>query len=247
MIFASSGDNISPPHQALNWIPTVYPTTRELKEVGQRIVYLLNPTVGHLGIFVSASVARLEHRAIVDSLDDIERLDPGLYEMKIGDATHDPDCRNQQYSVRFEARKVEDIRFEYPGATFERARSVSERNEEAYKAWVSPSVRACSSPPMALALKWLHPMRVSRYAFSERVNPWMAWVGPLAAQMRRSPRGADAANPWMCVERAIGRQVSLALEEYRKSRDWGYERAFAALYGSELPAASPRQGRGKNQ
>ena len=59
--FASSGDNISPPHQALNWIPAVYPTTADLKKARQRIVYLLNPHVGHLGIFVSGSVAKLEN------------------------------------------------------------------------------------------------------------------------------------------------------------------------------------------
>src|SRR3546814_14985094 len=64
VIFASSGDNITPPHQALAWLPAIYPDTAALKAAGQRIVYLLNPHVGHLGIFVSASVARHEHRAI---------------------------------------------------------------------------------------------------------------------------------------------------------------------------------------
>ena len=58
VIFASSGDNITPPHQALAWLPAIYPDTPALKTAGQRIVYLLNPHVGHLGIFVSASVAQ---------------------------------------------------------------------------------------------------------------------------------------------------------------------------------------------
>src|SRR3990167_2401798 len=58
VIFASSGDNITPPHQALAWLPAIYPDTAALKAAGQRIVYLLNPHVGHLGIFVSASVAQ---------------------------------------------------------------------------------------------------------------------------------------------------------------------------------------------
>ncbi|WP_276202605.1 DUF3141 domain-containing protein [Marinobacterium rhizophilum] len=43
---------------------------------GQRIVYLLNPHVGHLGIFVSAMVARLEHRAILESVGEFESLQP---------------------------------------------------------------------------------------------------------------------------------------------------------------------------
>ncbi len=54
------GDNITPPHQALGWIPSVYSDTDDLKRAGQRIVYLVNPHVGHLGIFVSTSVARLD-------------------------------------------------------------------------------------------------------------------------------------------------------------------------------------------
>ncbi|MFG1466864.1 DUF3141 domain-containing protein, partial [Xanthobacter sp. DSM 24535] len=65
VIFASYGDDITPPHQALGWIPVVYRDTDDLKAAGQRIVYLVNRHVGHLGIFVSAKVARLEHRAIL--------------------------------------------------------------------------------------------------------------------------------------------------------------------------------------
>lgn len=56
VVFASYGDNITPPTQALGWIPAVYKDTADLKRAGQRIVYLTNPHVGHLGIFVSASV-----------------------------------------------------------------------------------------------------------------------------------------------------------------------------------------------
>ena len=65
MIFASYGDDITPPQQALGWIPAVYNDTAALKVSGQRIVSLTNPHVCHLGIFVSAKVARLEHRAIL--------------------------------------------------------------------------------------------------------------------------------------------------------------------------------------
>ena len=72
VIFASYGDSITPPHQALGWIPAVYKSTEELVAAGQRIVYLTNPHVGHLGIFVSASVARHEHRAILQNLEGIE-------------------------------------------------------------------------------------------------------------------------------------------------------------------------------
>ncbi len=83
VVFASQGDNITPPQQALNWIVDAYHTTQELRAHGQRIVYLMHETIGHLGIFVSASVAKKEHHVIVDVLDEIENLAPGLYEMML--------------------------------------------------------------------------------------------------------------------------------------------------------------------
>jgi hypothetical protein len=90
VIFASYGDNITPPHQALGWIPAAYKDTEDLKVAGQRIVYLTNSHVGHLGIFASAKVARLEHRAILENLSQINALAPGLYEMKIDNPSGDP-------------------------------------------------------------------------------------------------------------------------------------------------------------
>src|SRR5262249_38616198 len=150
----------------------VYPTTEALKAAGQRIIYLLNTHVGHLGLFVSASVARLEHRAILENLEEFERLSPGLYEMKILNPTNDPDCRKPQYQVVFEPRQVEAIRYEYPREDFERVRRLSEWNESLYAAFVSPWIRAFANPISALAAKWGHPMRVSRYLFSEKFNPW---------------------------------------------------------------------------
>ncbi len=157
IIFASYGDNITPPHQALGWIPSVYGTTDALKKAGQRIVYLTNPHVGHLGIFVSASVARLEHRAILEHLDRIERLDPGLYEMRIDNPTNDPDCAKDQYAVRFEPRGVEQVRFDYPEAAFARVREVSEHFEGLYQSLFSPWVQAMASPWLSAWLHWMHP------------------------------------------------------------------------------------------
>ena len=123
VIFASFGDNITPPQQALGWIPAVYKSTEDLKACGQRIVYLTNPEVGHLGLYVSSSVARFEHRAILENLPTIAALPPRLFEMKIDNPTSDSDCKRDQYHVRFEPRKVEDVRCDYPRAAFESAKS----------------------------------------------------------------------------------------------------------------------------
>ena len=83
IVFASMGDNITPPQQAFNWIADVYSTTEEIKANGQTIVGLLHEDVGHLGIFVSGKVAKKEHAQIVEVLKYIQQLPPGLYGMDI--------------------------------------------------------------------------------------------------------------------------------------------------------------------
>ncbi len=96
-------------------------------------MYLLHPDTGHLGIFVSAQVARLQHRAILEQVDEFETLKPGLYEMKILSPTEDAHLPERQYSVAFEERRVEDIRFDYPREAFEKAGEVSDWNEALYR------------------------------------------------------------------------------------------------------------------
>ncbi len=83
IVFASMGDNITPPQQAFNWIADVYSSTEEIKANGQTIVGLLHEDVGHLGIFVSGKVAKKEHAQIVEVLKYIQHLPPGLYGMHI--------------------------------------------------------------------------------------------------------------------------------------------------------------------
>lgn len=81
IVFCSSGDNITPPQQALNWIIDVYPNDLDLKKAGKTIIYLQHHSIGHLGIFVSGTVARREHRQLIASLDAVKALPPGLFEM----------------------------------------------------------------------------------------------------------------------------------------------------------------------
>ena len=83
ILFASMGDDITPPQQAFNWVADVYGSTEEIKARGQVIVGLLHKNVGHLGIFVSGKVAKKEHAQIVSVLKSVEMLPPGLYGMEI--------------------------------------------------------------------------------------------------------------------------------------------------------------------
>jgi hypothetical protein len=235
VVFASFGDNITPPHQALGWIPAVYADTDDLKRANQRIVYLTNPHVGHLGIFVSASVARLEHRAILESLKRIEALPPGLYEMKIDNPTGDPDCRHDAYSVRFEERRVEDVRFPLDPSSFERVRDVSERLDRIYAMTMGRWIEAFSTPLSASWLEWLHPMRASRFAFAGAFNPWMRALAPLAAAVARDRHAVADDNPAKAREIETLNAVRDFVAEWRCLRDLAYERMFAALYGSTRP------------
>src|SRR4249920_1250481 len=83
IMFASLGDNITPPQQAFNWVADVYGSTEEIKAHGQVIVGLMQEEVGHLGIFVSGKVAQKEYTQIVSVMKSIELLPPGLYGMEI--------------------------------------------------------------------------------------------------------------------------------------------------------------------
>jgi hypothetical protein len=211
---------------------TVYKDTEDLKAAGQRIVYLTNPHIGHLGIFVSAKIARLEHRAILESLREIDGLAPGLYEKKIDNPSGDPDCHKPAYSAHFEERQVQDIKVDTPHEAFERVRQVSEANEQIYKTFISPLIRSFANPWTAAQMEWLHPMRTSRYLLSETFSPWMRFVAALARtiEQQRAPLAPD--NSFIASEHNASAQVFKAIEEMRKRRDVAEEQMFALLYGA---------------
>lgn len=243
VVFASYGDNITPPHQALGWLPVVYPSTAELVRAGQRIVYLTNPHVGHLGIFASAGVARREHRAILESLGAIEALRPGLYEMRIERPTGKTDAGEPQFVVSFEPRQVEDLRFHYPRAAFERVREISEWSECFYRAFISPWVQALANPWLAEAGKWTHPMRTSRYLFAASFSPWMHGVALLADAVRQARRPLPDDDPLLTWERALLAAGTEAIEAARVRRDALIEQGFNAGFGAgpaDPPAAGSR-------
>lgn len=230
VIFASEGDNITPPAQALGWIPKVYEDTAALKAAGQRIVYLINPHVGHLGIFVSAKVARLEHRAILESLDEIEALPPGLYEMKIDNPSGDPDCHKPAFTVRFEEREVADIADVHPTEALANVAQVSRINEAAYDLFLGPWVRAMTTPASAKALEAMHPMRWSRLMFSERYNPWMRLVKTAAESIRETRQPLPDGDPSIRAERETFEAIGAQLRQAREARDQAIAAVFRALY-----------------
>ncbi|RTL46319.1 MAG: DUF3141 domain-containing protein [Burkholderiales bacterium] len=230
VIFSSYGDNITPPHQALGWLPAVYPSTQALVEAGQRIVYLTHHEVGHLGIFVSAGVARREHRAILHHAQAIERLPPGLYEMLLLDGP----AADSAPQARFEARRVEELQFDPEPAGFENVRAMSDHLERAYSQWVSPAVKAVVPPGSARSWRAAHPMRASRMLWSEKVSPalaWLPWLNDCLEGLEAAdPKRAD--NPWYRLERSGADAVAQAWTSWRTLRDlwaeWAFDQAYAA-------------------
>ena len=238
VVFASWGDNITPPQQALNWILDCYPTDREVVAREQTIVYVLHEDIGHLGIFVSARIAQREHAEIVQTLDVIETLPPGLWEMVIEDKQ--PDTPHAElvpgrYLVRFERRSLDDIRALEPTRQDERpfaaVARMSEINESLYRTCVSPWLRPWVTETGAEALRRLHPNRLQYTLWSDR-NPWMAGVKALAETVRQHRRPAAADNPFLALERTVSGQIERSLDGYRDARDRATAQLFEVIYES---------------
>jgi pimeloyl-ACP methyl ester carboxylesterase len=235
VLFASMGDNITPPEQAFNWVADVYGSTEEIKARGQVIVGLLHQDIGHLGIFVSGAVAKKEHAQIVSVLKSIEALPPGLYGMQI--QTIESKNGEKSYEVSFVERRLEEVvaklnRFERRDEkAFEAVLPVSEFNQRAYELFAQPLVQALSSEPAAKLARDLHPERMQRWAISD-INPWLAWLKPAAETVRaqRKPIGPD--HPWRQLEAAGSELIAASLDYYRDVSNAFSEAAFFELYGN---------------
>jgi pimeloyl-ACP methyl ester carboxylesterase len=235
ILFASMGDNITPPQQAFNWVADVYGSTEEIKARGQVIVGLLHQDIGHLGIFVSGKVARKEHAQIVSVLESIEALPAGLYGMQILESKG-PDG-TVRYDVQFVERRLEEVverlnRFKRADEkAFEAVEEISEFNQRAYELFARPLVQAMSSEWAAKLGRDFHPLRFQRWAISDR-NPWLWWLGPAAAAVKARREGGVHEEPAHRVERAMAEVTSAALDYYRDLRDAMSEAAFFLTYGN---------------
>ena len=257
VLFASMGDNITPPQQAFNWVADLYGSTEEIKARGQVIVGLVHQDIGHLGIFVSGKVAKKEHSQIVSVLQTIERLPPGLYAMEI--IQHTGADGEPEYEVEFRERQLEEVaarlnRFQREDEKpFEAVEALSEFNQRAYELFARPVVRAMSNEFSAELLRRLHPLRMQHWLLSD-LNPWLAWLGPAAEHVRQQRRALGDDHPLRQLEHAGSDILSATLDLYRGMRDARTEAAFFSIYANmyntyladrphaELPAPSePRE------
>ena len=228
VVFASYGDNITPPQQALNWIPDLYGSVNEIAAQGHVIIYTLHESIGHLGIFVSAQVANKQHEQIGSVVKTIESLAPGLYEMLIS-KEHDV------YTVAFDARTIDDI-LKLGGERkeeieFAAVAGISEWATKTYELTWQPLIRALVPPAAVETRKRLHPMRQQHYFFS-RKNPLFSQIGDLAATVRdeRSPAAKD--NPFVALQGLYADGIERSWDLYRDVRDVAIELTFHSLYGT---------------
>ena len=163
-------------------------------------------------------------------------LDPAKPPVIIVDprAGHGPgigDCGHDAYSVRFEERRVEDLRFPADRTAFRRVAEVSKHFDNLYSATLGKWVQTFSTPLSEAALEWLHPMRSSRYVPATVFAPWQRIIASLAASIAKDRHAVPDDNMFKAQEIAILNAIRDSVEQMRRVRDAAFERLFQAIYG----------------
>jgi len=241
VVFCSKGDNITPPQQALDWILDLYKSVDEIRAYGQTIVYALHDNIGHLGIFVSASVAKKEHDEFASNIDLIDVLPPGLYEAVLtpkSDADGSSDLVSGDYLVRFVARTLDDIRAlgsnsEEDERCFASAARVSEINLGLYRTFLQPWVRSFANDGMASWMRNLHPLRLQYEMFSTK-NPFLHSMDAFVDVAGGARRVVPADNPIWRAQEQMSEHIEKGLDAFRDWRDAMCEATFYTVYGVPL-------------
>jgi hypothetical protein len=111
--------------------------------------------------------------------------------------------------------------------------AVSEFNERAYELFARPLVQAMTGETTARLLRDFHPLRASRWSWSD-FNPMTWWLPGAAEAVRSARQQTDAANPWQAAEKAGSELLSASLDYYREVRDAFSEASFFHTYGNLL-------------
>ncbi|MFA4914148.1 MAG: DUF3141 domain-containing protein [Burkholderiaceae bacterium] len=241
IVFCSKGDNITPPPQALGWITDLYEDDDQVRAHGQTIVYAVHETIGHLGIFVSGSVARKEHQEFTSNIDMIDVLPPGLYQAEIADKTEDTlnsDLASGDYVMSFARRHIEDVRAivepePEDDKRFAAVARASDINLGLYRSFVQPWVRAMVTPELARWMQRMHPLRLTYEMISDS-NPLVAPIKDVADRVRQARQPVDADNPMAIAERQASTALESTLDNWRILRDDAQEQLFMSLYGSPI-------------
>ncbi|MDC8758667.1 DUF3141 domain-containing protein [Janthinobacterium fluminis] len=254
VVFCSNGDNITPPPQALGWITDLYRDDTDVLTHDQTIVYAVHDSVGHLGIFVSASVGRKEHQKFASNIDLIDLLPAGIYQAEIADktaATPNAELAGGDYVLSLKRRGIAEVRaIVQPDPASDRkfaaAARVSEINLGLYRHFMQPLVRALVTPQSARWLQSVHPLRISYECWSDR-NALAPLVARQAQAIRADRRPAPPDNPLLQMQQAFSAAVVRALDGWRDLRDAAAEQTFNQIYGSPWVQALAGQHAGDGQ
>ncbi|MET0267634.1 MAG: DUF3141 domain-containing protein [Duganella sp.] len=246
VVFCSWGDDITPPQQALGWVLDLYEDDAALVAGGQTIIYSMHQSIGHLGIFVSASVANKEHEEFTAAMDMIDIMPPGLYEAVFLEKDEEMlqeeiaagDMMGGDFVMRFERRSLEslralggnDVEDERRFATVAR---VSEINQGLYRQFASPLVRSMVTEHSARQLRDLHPLRLRYTAFSSK-NKLLDGIPALAERVRAQRKPVAKDNIFLHMQDAVSKQIVASLDLYRDVRDQATENFFLTVYGSPV-------------
>ncbi|MDY0163277.1 DUF3141 domain-containing protein [Desulfobotulus sp.] len=235
VLFSSDGDNVTPPQQALNWIVKVWGSLEEVKKQQQVIIYMVHAHVGHIGLFVSDRVANKEHSEIIGSIDMVDYLAPGLYEMVIEKG--DPRYSEKAYRVRFEARTFADIEGLDDGVEdeldFYPVAEISRINDLCYRSFFQPWIRCMVTPQSAAFMRMHHPQRLLRMVVAD-INPAMLPV-KLAARMARKARmPASPENTFRRAEATLVDFFATFMDMGQRLRDAAEEQLFTLIYSNPM-------------
>jgi pimeloyl-ACP methyl ester carboxylesterase len=241
VVFCSKGDNITPPQQALDWILDLYESVDDIRAHGQTIVYAIHESIGHLGIFVSASVAKKEHDEFASNIDLIDVLPPGLYQAVMTPKRANEasvDLISGDYLVRFETRTLGDIRAlggndEEDDRKFATVARVSEINLGLYRTFLQPWVRGWANEAFAKSMREFHPLRLQYEMFSDS-NPFMRPLLAYVQRARENRQPVPQDNPFWKTQEQISHWIETSLDAYREVRDHVYEAWFHTVYGSPV-------------
>ena len=240
IVFCSKADNITPPSQALDWILDLYGSVEDIRAHGQTIIYAVHESIGHLGIFVSGSVAKKEHDEFASNIDLIDVLPPGLYEAvmtpKEAASPSDDDLVGGNYLVRFEARTLDDIRALGVNSLdderkFAAVARISEINLGLYRAFVQPWVKAWANAGFAEWMRKMHPLRLPYEMFTP-ANPFLKPVSSTAEHVRQNRQPLSPDNAFWQAQEKMGKAIESSLKAYGDMRDRFLETTFHAVYGS---------------
>jgi pimeloyl-ACP methyl ester carboxylesterase len=242
IVFCSKADNITPPSQALDWILDLYGSIEDIRAHGQTIIYAVHESIGHLGIFVSGSVAKKEHDEFASNIDLIDVLPPGLYEAVITPkeeaSPSNDDLVGGNYLVRFEARTLDDIRA-LGGNSLEDERQfaavarLSEINLGLYRAFTQPWVKAWANAGFAEWMRKMHPLRLPYEMFTP-ANPFLKSVSSTAQHVRENRQPLSPDNVFWQAQEKMGKAIESSLRAYGDMRDRFLETTFHAVYGSPV-------------